>query len=185
MKRLFLAIKILPTDNFMDVYSSLKNELKHEKIKWVEPYNLHLTLKFFGETEDEKIDSIIEKISESVSRTEQFSFEVEEIGIFGSSYNPKVLWAGISGSKNIINLENLISEGLSEIGYVKDRQNFVPHLTLGRIKYLSDKTLFQLIVDDYKNEYFQEQKIGELYLFESILKKEGPQYSIVKSFHLK
>ena len=50
MKRLFVAIKITPNDEFLKIFQELKQDLKHEKIRWVETRNLHLTLKFFGET---------------------------------------------------------------------------------------------------------------------------------------
>ena len=52
MKRLFVALKINPDQNFLEVYDKLKSSLRHEKIKWVEMQNLHLTLKFFGDTDD-------------------------------------------------------------------------------------------------------------------------------------
>ncbi len=183
-KRLFAAIKIQPDSNFLELFENIKLNLKHEKIKWVETHNLHLTLKFFGETTADKILEISNAIESAVSDTETFLFDVEKTGIFGSKYQPKVIWAGIPNAEPIIQLENSIFKQVEKIGIYKDRQNFVPHLTLGRIKFLNDKNLFQEIISDFKEEYFQEVKVDSIYLFESILKKTGPKYNVTKEFKL-
>jgi 2'-5' RNA ligase len=184
MKRLFAAIKINPDENFLHLFEELKNALKHEKIKWVEPYNLHLTLRFFGETEEENIPSIIAALQTGASKHNPFNSQIEEIGIFGSSYNPKVIWAGIAAPKPFSDLKISLYNELEKIGYFEDRQNFVPHLTLGRINYLKDKDLFQDIISGFKDEYFQEISIKGFYLFESKLTKTGPIYTIVEKIKL-
>jgi 2'-5' RNA ligase len=78
----------------------------------------------------------------------------------------------------------LIRDKLSAIGYEPDRQNSVPHLTLGRIKFLKDKKMFQQIIDQNKGISSQEISVGQLILFESILKKEGPVYLALHTFLL-
>ncbi|MFU8845056.1 MAG: 2'-5' RNA ligase family protein, partial [Bacteroidales bacterium] len=63
MKRLFAAIKVMPDEEFMRVFMTLKRDLKNEKIKWVDPENIHITLKFFGETPESKIPLINDVLS--------------------------------------------------------------------------------------------------------------------------
>ena len=58
MKRLFAAIKIHPSARFISVLNAISASLSHERIKWVEPENMHLTLKFFGETAENKIPAM-------------------------------------------------------------------------------------------------------------------------------
>ncbi len=185
MKRLFAAIKIKPKVEFLEIFQGLKQDLKHEKIKWVESYNLHLTLKFFGETDEERIPEIIAALKASVNEHQHFSFDISKIGIFGSSYNPKVVWAGLTETDSLIKLEASVKCSLEGVGYVSDRQNFVPHLTLGRIKNLKDKDLFQDIISNYKEKYFQEVSVKKVYLFESTITKTGPVYTIIEEFNLK
>jgi 2'-5' RNA ligase len=79
----------------------------------------------------------------------------------------------------------LIRDRLEEIGYDADRQNLVPHLTLGRIKSLKDKQLFQKIIDEHRQISSQKIDIDRILLFESILKKEGPVYQALQTFQLK
>lgn len=185
MKRLFAALKVVPETGFLQIFDELKNSLKHEKIKWVKPHNLHLTLKFFGETFEDKIPEISGALEAGVKNHNQFYFNISTIGIFGSRYNPKVVWAGLQKTDPLKNLANSLNNELGKFGYGGDRQNFIPHLTLGRIRILRDKDLFQDIISDYKNEFFQKTFVRKIYLFESTLTKEGPIYQIIEKFELK
>lgn len=184
MKRIFAAIKIFPDENFLKLYYRLKSGLKHEKIKWVEPENIHITLKFFGETEETKINSIINVFNKATEDFKSFNPELENVGIFGSSYKPKVIWFGIKNNEQLIKLSNSVNENLIPVGYISDRQNFVPHLTVARIRFLNDKKLFQQIIDKNKTIKIQKIKVDKIFLFESILKREGPIYKVIEEFLL-
>jgi 2'-5' RNA ligase len=184
MKRIFAAIKIFPDENFLKLYYRLKSGLKHEKIKWVEPENIHITLKFFGETEETQINSIINVFNKATQDFKSFNPELENVGIFGSSYKPKVIWFGIKNNEQLIKLSNSVNENLIHIGYISDRQNFVPHLTVARIRFLNDKKLFQQIIDKNKTIKIQKIKVDKIYLLESILKREGPIYNVIEEFSL-
>lgn len=176
MKRLFAAIKIHPSTHYVKLQSSISSALSHERIKWVEPENMHLTLKFLGETDDRKIPDIINALNEASSKSKFFLLHIENLGVFGSRYDPKVLWFGIRKNDDLFSLwDNTLSE-FEKIAMGADRQNFVPHLTIGRIKEISDKQLFQKIILPFKEVYIQEQAVSEIVLYESILRREGPEY---------
>jgi 2'-5' RNA ligase len=70
------------------------------------------------------------------------------------------------------------------IGWARDRQNFVPHITIARIKNIPDKRLFQQIIDRHRDDFFQEILITEFHLYESILQREGPVYKVLESWTL-
>jgi len=184
-KRIFLAIEIQPQTNFVRSLEQLKNDLRNESIKWVSLNNMHLTLKFFGETHSEKIKSIILNLEDVLISKKVFEFNIEKIGVFGSSYQPKLVWAGISNNKKLKEFENEVKMNLEKIGYVNDRQNFVPHLTLGRIKQLKDKILFQEIIQKHRNLTFQKVELNKIYLYESVLERTGPIYNVIHEFPLK
>ncbi len=185
MKRLFAAIKIYPDENLLKYYYRLRKSLKNDSIKWVEPENMHLTLKFFGETPDDKISGISRVFKPIASSQESFKMQITDVGIFGSRYNPRVIWFGIEEYAHLKNLGNLLLEKLDEAGFPNDRQNFVPHFTVGRIKELVDKDHFQQNIDRYKKTFFQEVEVNEIILFESILKPEGPKYFQLEKYKLK
>jgi RNA 2',3'-cyclic 3'-phosphodiesterase len=183
MKRLFAAIKIHPSVTFISLLYQFKQALRNENIKWVEPQNIHITLKFFGETEDFKIKGIIDQLTDVASRHEPFDFSIKGTGIFGSSYNPRVIWFGISERDELINLSNDVLNSMAKIGWERDRQNFVPHLTAGRIKHISDKVKLNEVIEKYKNIEIQEVKTNAFYLYESILRTQGPIYNILETFN--
>jgi 2'-5' RNA ligase len=184
MKRLFAAIKIHPSARFISVLNAISASLSHERIKWVEPENMHLTLKFFGETAENKIPAICKAMQNSASKSKPFTLNIANTGIFGSRYDPKVIWFGINNNEVLQNLaENIFAE-LEAVDYARDRQNFVPHLTIGRIKEVNDKSLFQQIISKYNTIDIQQEHVGEIVLYESILDRKGPTYVKIFSAQL-
>lgn len=184
MKRLFVAIKINPDKTFINLFDQIKQKTINDKVKWVNTNNIHITLKFLGETEEPKIDSIKRMINQSLQDTPKFQIEISEVGIFGSSYQPKAIWFGVKNNKELIKASTKIIDNLDAIGFLKDRQNFVPHITLGRINYINDKKMFQNMINQLKSEHIQVVEIDEVILYESILKKEGPIYIEIEKFKL-
>lgn len=176
MKRLFAAIKIHPSPQYISVFNDISSSLSHERIKWVEPSTMHLTLKFFGETDETKIPAICQAMETAVIQSTPFTLKVANTGIFGSHYNPKVIWFGIEKHAELEVLEQNIVDELAKYGWQRDRQNFVPHLTIGRIRALQDKELFQKIISNFNIIEIQEENVIEITLFESILRQEGPLY---------
>lgn len=186
MKRLFIAIHFQAAPELSELLENLARKLKHERINWVQPGNLHLTLKFIGETADERINDIVTVMQQAADNQNKFAFNLDKIGIFGSSYNPRVLWIGsMETVPQMLVLANTILDGCDAIGFPRDRQNFVPHLTLGRIKGLNDKKFFQQVMQKIPQQHFQQSEVNEIRLYESILRKEGPIYVVQKTVMLK
>lgn len=185
MKRLFAAVKIHPSPEFLKIYNSLRANLKFAEIKWVKPEIIHVTLKFFGETEERKIPDISKVLKEVASRHPRFDAELVNVGIFGSSYNPRVIWFGMQKAEPLKALANDVLKSVEAIGWERDRQNFVPHLTIARIKYVPDKRLFQAMIDEYKNAFIQQISVADFHLYESLLFKEGPVYKVLENYTLR
>jgi 2'-5' RNA ligase len=176
MKRLFAAIKIHPSPRYISLFNEITLSLRHERIKWVEPSNMHLTLKFFGETDEAKIPAICQALESAVALSKPFTLKISNTGIFGSRYDPKVLWFGIENQNELEELARNIFTELAKYGWEQDRQNFVPHLTIGRIKELKDKPLFQKNISKYTSVEIQDENVTEIILYQSILRREGPLY---------
>jgi 2'-5' RNA ligase len=184
MKRLFIAIKL----NFPYVIINQFNEIKSlfikEKIKWVNFNQLHLTLKFLGDTDTElipEITKIIEKVSQNSSK---FNLNFKGTGIFKDFKNLRVIWIGIDKNPHLFNLHKAIDNELSKIGIKPENRRFNPHLTLGRIKYINNKKKLIDFILKNTNRNFIEIQVNEFYLIESILKKDGPTYIDVERFTL-
>ncbi|MCF8369753.1 MAG: RNA 2',3'-cyclic phosphodiesterase [Bacteroidales bacterium] len=185
MKRIFAAIKVVPEEVISALYYSLFSQLKNERIKWVDLNNIHITLKFFGETPEELIPDITQLLKQISNRNTNFLIHFNKIGIFGSSYDPRVIWLGFDKNLKLENLGQEILSKMENLGFIRDRQNFVPHLTLGRIKYIQDKDAFNNAIRKQQQIKIPPRKIQEIHLIESILKPSGPEYISLESFKLK
>lgn len=181
MKRLFIAIKLKPDPAFMDQFRTLKEALGQESIKWVEEHNIHITLKFLGDTDEQALPRIGEALDAVARSVTAFRFSLEGLGIFGSSYRPKVIWIGINPYDPVASLMRNVHDALEKAGFEKDRQNLVPHLTLGRIKILQDKKRFRATLDKHRKMASLPLTAAGMILYESILKKEGPEYKMIQA----
>lgn len=182
MKRIFLAIKLIPDENLLRLYYSLLQSLRYDKIRWVDPANFHLTLKFFGSTPEEKIPVISKVAASTVKPYGGLTLKIENAGVFGSSYKPRVIWFGIAENKQLQRLGRELLDNLDDVGFLKDRQNFVPHITVGRISKITDKHLFNNEMKKAKNVFLQQTTVDRLVLFESVLSSGGPIYKELDSF---
>ncbi len=184
MKRLFVAVKIKPDENFLSLLYDLQHKLQFEKISWVRPDNFHITLKFLGKTAEEKLPDIKKALQKAASGYSSFTLNISGTGIFGSSYKPRVIWFGTEDNETLKQLGETVLDTLDAAGFPRDRQNFVPHLTVGRIRKIEHKKLFQEAVAAHRHDFFQEAPVDKIILYESLLKPGGAVYKPVMVFPL-
>ncbi|RLD65544.1 MAG: RNA 2',3'-cyclic phosphodiesterase [Bacteroidetes bacterium] len=185
MKRVFLAVSF-HNNSFLEHYvSSVQSKLQNEKISWIDSKKLHLTFKFFGPTDDSTLENIKNTLDELLKKQFKLQVSFEQLRIFGSKYQPRVLWMAMKNPEPITKLEIVVRNSMEEIGIQYDRQNFVPHLTIGRIKQLSSKKYFQSVVDKYKDFDSGVIQVDSIYLYQSIIRADGPIYKVIKEFKLK
>lgn len=182
MKRLFVAVKFVPGEKLLTSYNAIKTALRGEKITWVDPKNLHVTLKFLGETDTDRIPDIVSELEKVAAKHNVFPVKISSSGVFGSSYKPRVIWFGIEHNPDFVKLGNDVIDAAERTGFERDRQNFVPHLTVGRIKFLRNTSLFQDTVSRFKPGTLLETEVRSFILYESILRPQGPEYIALKEF---
>lgn len=180
--RLFVAIKIEPQELFSTTYNFLRQALDFNIIKWVDPEHIHLTLKFIGNTNPDEVPRIQEALTIACSGIQPFELNIAKTGIFGSHYNPKVIWFGIEPHEVLQQLAREVSANLETAGFLGDRQNFVPHLTIGRIREIRDKKYFQQLMGRFHEVEIQKQMVTGFNLYESQLFREGPVYNVIESY---
>ena len=176
MKRIFIAIKIEPENNLLRIHSSLKSILGSEKINWVDPANIHLTIAFLGDTEEDRIKVAAIMLKQKFGGFGEFDFNLHGTGVFKDYRDPKVIWMGIQNSGKLAELHNYIKTGLNYTGFKIEDRPFHPHITIGRIKFLRDLGALRAAVEKYKDSEIQKVSVKEVILFESILKPTGPVY---------
>ncbi len=184
MKRIFLAVSFRDNEFIINYISTIQSELTAQKIKWVEAKNLHITLKFFGPTPAKQIELIETTLDQCLINMHAIELRFTHLGLFGSRYQARVLWMGLENPEALQEPEQKIRQALSGAGFAYDRQNFVPHLTIARIKHLDSRKYFQSVVDRYRDFDSGPIKIDRVYLYQSILHKNGPEYKVLKSWKL-
>ena len=182
MKRLFCAVKVHPNAEILEAILYLQGKLTDERIKWVNPDNMHLTLKFFGDTPDKMEPEIIKAFQHAANTMNGFSFELAGFGYFGSRRSPRVLWIGIKQPEGLQILYKEVNKHLKPLGYTPDKPQFVPHLTVARIKELKNINVFHTLIAKHQNDHFGKQYIESFELYHSILRPRGPEYHVVKTF---
>ena len=184
MRRIFIATPIRVQPVFLGAYRELRDQLADEAIKWVDERNMHLTLKFLGETEEKLIAEIKKDLEKMSGRFSPFDITLKGFGYFGSRRQPTVLYAGVFNQEILAQMAERTDHFTSQLGFEPESRPFKAHLTLGRIKYLRNTEGFLKTVDLYKEVQFQVAKIDEITLFESILSREGPVYKPLLSIRL-
>ncbi|MFH2095142.1 MAG: RNA 2',3'-cyclic phosphodiesterase [Bacteroidota bacterium] len=179
MRRTFIAVKIEKTELIGQFIQEIRSALNKEKISWVDPDIMHITLKFLGDTEDDEIPVISRKLAEICSRYKQFPVTPGGLGVFPGLANPRVLWIGLEGTEALSDIRNEIETFTADLGFLTDSKKFSPHLTIGRVKYLRNDILMQSMVELAADISFERQMIQEVVFYESILNSEGPEYLVL------
>ncbi|MBL8979580.1 MAG: RNA 2',3'-cyclic phosphodiesterase [Gemmatimonadetes bacterium] len=132
--RLFAAVPI--TDAAAGELQAVLAELGREAwpVRWVRPEGLHLTLKFFGETDPDRAGSIAGMLERAVGRTGPVACAAEGLGTFPAHGSARVLWAGYHGEPALELLAHRIEEGAVALGFPVEGRPFRAHVTLGRTR---------------------------------------------------
>ena len=182
--RTFVALKVDPQKQFLDYYRQLKSDLQKEKITWVAPENLHITLLFIGDTKTSDIDLISDALRNAIQNTPTFYATFQGLGFFPDNKQPRVLFASIPENQQLQNLGKNLSKMGNDFGVKSSYKKFTPHLTLGRIKEIRNKTRFLELIDNFQSTFFQKQKFTEIVFYKSTLTVKGAIYEPLEKFQL-
>ncbi len=184
--RAFIAIE-LPQE-IKDALASLQERLKISgaDVKWVEPKNIHLTLKFLGEVDETKLIEITGILDDVAAAHRIFQARVASTGAFPKPAFPRVIWAGITlGDNETREIYEDLEERLSFAGIPKEDRPFSSHITIGRVRSSLNK---DRLAQDLKTAGTLEGKnfkVLRLTLFKSTLTPKGPAYEALKEANLK
>ncbi|MDR2980080.1 MAG: RNA 2',3'-cyclic phosphodiesterase [Bacteroidales bacterium] len=176
MKRLFIATKITLSPVLLKTIAELKNGCRFDQMTWVAQDVTHLTLRFLGKTSDEQIPYILDAMRTAAGKHQPIQLSLDKLGIFGSRYAPSIIWFGFQEFSIYKILFTDLEEILTKIGFEANHGNFVPHITLARIKQVDNKKKFWKLIDDYQNIESQFLNIDHIALYQSKLSGNGPMY---------
>jgi 2'-5' RNA ligase len=148
-------------------------------IKWVEPENMHLTLKFLGDIDENETWEVCRAIAKAVGNMEAFDIECQGVGAFPSNEKPKTLWIGITqGKESLGQLQQAVDDAMADLGFRREPPRFSPHLTIGRVKQPGPQLReVTRILNENADFSAGVAMVDEVVLFSSDLTPEGPIYS--------
>jgi 2'-5' RNA ligase len=174
--RCFIAVNV---DN--PLVSSFIDELSEvgAALRLVKPENLHLTLKFLGEVEEDSIDDVQKAMDESLVGFGPFEVSLHGTGAFPSQNYMRVVWVGMQKNRErLIELQKAIDENLVPLGFAREKR-FHPHLTLARVKSQKGKAGLKAFISKNQERLFGKLKVGSVKLKKSVLSPKGPIYSTI------
>lgn len=105
------------------------------KVKWVEPHNLHLTLKFLGDVDLLEIPELCQAVTDAVAELPPFEIEARGAGAFPDLRHPRTVWLGVGrGTEEMVQLHDIVEQSLAPLGFRQEQRRFRPHLTIGRVR---------------------------------------------------
>ena len=179
--RTFIAIE-LPAG----IRRKIKEHIDHLRIalpdvraSWTREDNLHLTLKFFGDTPLAKIDGLSHALQGAAKRVAPFEMTIKDCGAFPSRGKPNVLWIGIEDpSGRLRQLQGALEDRCAEAGFPRDERAFHPHLTIARLRHPHGA---RGLAELHKEIGFDpvSVKVTDVCLIRSELSSQGSRYTVI------
>jgi len=177
-KRCFISINL--PENVRREIVKIQKQLEKENLfvgKFIEPENLHLTLKFLGEIDEDKIEKIRRILREEIRFDLFFEAELKHVGFFDNQ-KYGVVWIHLS---NCENLQEQVDNSLIEL--FEPEKRFMSHVTIARIKKIKNKKKLIEFLKEIKTKNLK-FNIDKFYLMESRLSHDGPEYEVIEEFFL-
>jgi 2'-5' RNA ligase len=155
-------------------------------LKFTDPTQAHVTLRFLGDVSDHRLDEVREALDAAVAATdvEPFTAAFAGLGVFPTLDYISVVWLGVdAGSAEMTRLQAAIEPRLVGLGFEADDHEFTPHVTLARMEHAGGKERVQEIVRE-QEPAAGELEVAEVRLTASELEADGPRYSTVERFAL-
>ncbi len=169
MKRVFLAVN-LPDETKERIAQTLIFALPKQGLRKVRAENLHITINFLGNTEEQKIGELKKKLKEI--KLEKFSVELSTAGNFGN----RVIWLGTG--KGSLELKELNRKVMEATGL--NSEKFHAHVALARNKSLKKEEILSIVEELNRIDFTESFEAESLDMMESVLTPSGAEYSVLE-----
>jgi 2'-5' RNA ligase len=146
-------------------------------IKWVNPEGLHLTLKFLGGVEQERLTVTWRSVAEALAGSLAFTMRFRGVGAFPSRNRARVIWVGVAdGAVELAGLAQRTEAACEKHGFERETRPFSAHLTLGRVREPRPNPALAAAIAELAEAELGESPVGRVVLMESELTREGAIY---------
>ncbi len=185
--RTFIAVDVSPEakDTLEWLIGRLK-EMERGRIRWGRPQGIHLTLKFLGDVDPDRVKGILEAVEKASSGMGPFQVALSGVGAFPNPETPRVIWVGLQGQlDSLVSLQQRVEQEMASLGFPKEGQPFSPHLTLGRVIGNWGRGGHGLDLSKVTLEDEVAWRVDEVHLMQSTLTPAGAIYQRLGSIPLR
>ncbi len=186
--RAFIAIE-LPLEIRAHLEATIQKfkAQKIQAVRWVAVDNIHLTLKFLGDTSSGDLGKLTNILQKQMSSHQPFSVQVAGVGAFPNPQRPRIIWVGLQAPSGLNILQASIETAASLIGIPPEDRSFSPHLTLGRVRNdasPADLQTLRAALNLIQVGSLGDFTVNQFTLFRSDLRPQGPLYTVLQQFAL-
>ena len=184
MLRLFIGIATPPSA--LPSLARARDRLRESgaDVKWEPTEKLHCTVKFLGDTREELVPPITDRLSQIASVIPPFRVSYRGVGCFPGPRDPRIIWAGMEDPEcTLKELFRAADEAMSTLGFERERRAFHPHVTLGRVK--GTRRIRELLAS-METVILDNPPVAiqDIELVKSTLEPGGSRYSLVAEMKL-
>lgn len=184
--RCFVAVELTPEIRKRVAEAAEELQAAGAEVGWVRPENFHLTLRFLGELDPDRLEGVRAGLSERLRCTAPIRISIEGVGRFPERGGfVRVLWVGCRGELDRLrDLWERVQAAARAAGLPRDDHGFSPHITIGRVK--SKKNVRALLerLAGLEERCFGEQSIDGVTLIQSRLDPGGAVYTPLERWRL-
>jgi 2'-5' RNA ligase len=156
------------------VAETLGSSLPRGAVRWVRPAQMHLTIRFLGDTPLDRLPAIVAALDGAATGRAPFTLRLDGVGCFPNARRPRVVWVGLGGDGTaLLAFKAALDAGLAPLGWPPEEKPFHAHLTLGRVK--DERAAHG--VDWTADVPPLELRVTAIHLIESQLRPDGPIYT--------
>jgi RNA 2',3'-cyclic 3'-phosphodiesterase len=185
MIRAFLAVDL--PDTYRVGLATVQDYLKKSgaDVRWTAVAGIHLTLKFFGEIDEDQVDTLAAAAADITCATPPFTLNVQGVGTFPGARNPRVIWLGLSGqTETLAVMVRNLEQAFAPLGFSPEKRSFTAHLTLGRVRSSQGREALGRALQTVTLPDFPELLVDQLVLFRSTLRPQGALYTPLRQIAL-
>ncbi|MFC1708069.1 RNA 2',3'-cyclic phosphodiesterase [Planctomycetota bacterium] len=160
-------------------------------VKWVEPNNLHITLKFLGEVDERELADLEDALATAAAAVTPFEASLKGLGAFPGTSKPRVVYGDMAAPSALADLAREVDQTLAGIGFPRETRPFTPHVTIGRVRSPRRKRKQRrkeprAVGDTVRSALTQSPpvscapfRVEQLTLYQSVLGQHGPTYTVL------
>lgn len=164
--------------------NDMKARVPGNGISWVDPHNVHLTVRFLGDGVGlHMITPLVAVLTTIAAETQPFAIQVQGLGVFPNSQRPRTVWVGIVSEK-LKELAVRVDRAAAQCGFYSEARPFIPHITVARLRKVRHWKVIREGLGDVANLTFGSFTVDHISIYRSFREAQGRIYEEIASFPL-